>query len=85
MCWEKVREGGEEGEVTCCSRVSNSQKQSAPEVGGGEENREDTLYTRMLEPLILTLAYITSLMSTVSLNIVHIQPFHNTYIIPLCM
>ena len=28
MCSEKVREGGEEEEVTCCRRVSNSQKQS---------------------------------------------------------
>ena len=28
MCWEKVREGGEEEEVTCCRRVSNNQKQS---------------------------------------------------------
>ena len=28
MCLEKVKEGGEEGEVTCCSSVSNNQKQS---------------------------------------------------------
>ena len=28
MCWEKVREGGEEEDVTCCRRVSSNQKQS---------------------------------------------------------
>ena len=39
MCWEKVREGGEEGEVTCCSRESSSQKQSAQSQGRGDHDR----------------------------------------------
>ena len=39
VCWEKVREGGEEGEVTCCSRESSSQKQSAQRQGRGDHDR----------------------------------------------
>ena len=52
MCWEKVREGGEEEEVTCCRRVSSNQKQSVQQ-DNTQLNTHIAIWTQFIEYWLL--------------------------------